>query len=87
MKMLTQTDVRKMLELGVTTLEFKKADNSTRVMEATLKHELLPKQEASKESNRKPNPDVLAVWDVEAKGWRSFRWDRLMTANGKDYEG
>ena len=26
---------------------------------------------------RKVNEDVLAVYDVDAEGWRSFRWDSL----------
>jgi hypothetical protein len=30
---------------------------------------------------KKPNPDALAVWDVEANGWRSFRWDSLQDFN------
>jgi hypothetical protein len=40
---------------------------------------MLPEQLDIEEAiqNKKPNPDVLAVWDVEAKGWRSFRWDSI----------
>lgn len=26
---------------------------------------------------RKASPEVQRMWDVEAKAWRSFRWDRL----------
>ena len=29
------------------------------------------------ESPRKPNPNVLPVFDVEAQGWRSFRVDSV----------
>jgi hypothetical protein len=38
---------------------------------------LLPvKEDDSKEQKR--NPDVLAVWDLEKEGWRSFRYDSLI---------
>ena len=29
------------------------------------------------ENKRPENPDVLAVWDVDANGWRSFRIDSI----------
>jgi hypothetical protein len=48
-------------------------------MQCTLKEALLPAQIDVEESVQKktPNPDVLAVYDVTAQGWRSFRWDSL----------
>ena len=58
---------------------FEKNDGSTRVMECTLKPDLLPKVEPSVKT-KQPNPDVLPVWDTEAQGWRSFRYDSIMTA-------
>jgi len=24
------------------------------------------------------NPEVCSVWDVNAQGWRSFRWDNVV---------
>jgi len=29
------------------------------------------------EAAMKDNPDVLAVWDIEVNGWRSFRIDSV----------
>jgi len=64
---------------------FTKANGDTRVMHATLNEAMLPAQidveEAIQKKSKKPNPDVLAVFDVEAKGWRSFRWDSLKEFN------
>lgn len=64
---------------------FTKANGDTRVMHATLKDSLLPEQVVTEESDqkksKKPNPNVLAVFDVEAKGWRSFRWDSIKEFN------
>jgi|TARA_R110000751_G_scaffold282431_1_gene385572 hypothetical protein len=56
-------------------LEFTKADGSLRKMNATLQESVVPHVEADTE--RKANPDIQVVWDTDANGWRSFRWDRL----------
>jgi len=60
---------------------FTKTNGDTRVMHATLNESLLPAQvdleEHIQKRTKKPNPDVLAVYDVQASGWRSFRWDSL----------
>lgn len=58
---------------------FTKVNGEKRVMFATLNESLLPAQTDIEEAvqKKKPNPDVLAVYDVKAPGWRSFRWDSL----------
>ena len=58
---------------------FPKVNGDERVMFATLNENMLPKQIDVEEAiqKKKPNPDVLAVYDVKAPGWRSFRWDSL----------
>jgi WYL_2, Sm-like SH3 beta-barrel fold len=62
----------------VVELTFIKKDGTERVMYCTLKEDLLPVIEAKEETKeRKVNEDVLAVYDVDAEGWRSFRWDSL----------
>ena len=64
---------------------FTKVNGDTRVMHATLNESLLPQQvdleEHIQKKTKKPNPDVLAVYDVDANGWRSFRWDSLKDFN------
>jgi len=59
---------------------FTKKDGTERVMKCTLRPDLLPAQTDLEEQvqSRKSNSDVLAVWDLEAKGWRSFRHDSIM---------
>lgn len=62
----------------------KVSDGSTRVMRCTLKNELLPpsyrenleEQTQEKEFN-KNNQEVIAAWDVQKGGWRSFRLDSV----------
>jgi hypothetical protein len=38
---------------------------------------MIPSDGETSETKRtkKENPDVQAVYDVKAPGWRSFRWD------------
>lgn len=60
-------------------LEFEKSDGTLRKMKATLNPALITttyekKTERTKESTYPVQP----VFDVEAQGWRSFRWDRLL---------
>ena len=63
----------------VVELTFIKKDGTERVMYCTLKEDLLPVTEVKEETKeRKVNEDVLAVYDVDAEGWRSFRWDSLI---------
>lgn len=59
---------------------FTKKDGTERVMKCTLRPDLLPAQTDLEEQvqSRKSNSEVLAVWDLEAKGWRSFRHDSIM---------
>lgn len=60
---------------------FTKVDGSNRVMRCTLKPDHLPPnylKESSEEKNfHKQNPDVIAAWDVQKGGWRSFRIDSV----------
>ena len=32
-----------------------------------------------KQKESKINPNTLSVWDIEANGWRSFRWDSIQS--------
>ena len=74
-----KTEIIDSLHKQICKVIFTKANGDTRIMHCTLKEDELPAQTDLEEhiQKKKPNPDVLAVWDVEAKGWRSFRWDSL----------
>ena len=68
------------LHNGVVEVLFLKKDGTERRLICTLKADLLPAQTDLEEAVQKktPNPDVLAVWDTENQGWRSFRWDSII---------
>ena len=69
LKNLAKTDI-----LRVT---FTKVSGEIRVMHCTLREDYLPAQEDLEQHTTKENPKVLAVWDIDNKGWRSFRLDSV----------
>jgi len=77
----TQQWMKDMLHEGVAEVIFTKKDGTERVMRCTLKPELLPTVEVKESDETKPAratpADSLAVFDVEAQGWRSFRYDSV----------
>ena len=68
------------LQTGIAIVTFLKKDGTQRVLRCTLSPTELPAQTNLEEVVQKktPNPDVLAVWDLENKGWRSFRYDTII---------
>ena len=62
------------------TVDFIKKDGTQRKLHCTLRADLLPPQTDLEEAvqNKAVNPDVLAVWDLENEGWRSFRYDSVI---------
>lgn len=76
------------LREGEVNVKFVKKDGSERDMRCTLKADLLPEQTDLEEQVQKktPNPDLLAVWDLDKNAWRSFRVDSIIgfseTSNG-----
>lgn len=75
------------LRTNIVELRFTKADGSLRVMRATLIPKYLPPQTEEAEENKQQllledgaPAQSLAVWDIDANDWRSFRFDRLISA-------
>ena len=55
------------------TITFTKKDGTERVMRCTLQPDQLPIQPiVENKEPRKKTPGVIAVYDLDAKGWRSF---------------
>ena len=75
----TRNWLRNLLKSEVVTLTFTKKDGTKREMLSTLCESRIPKSEKSTESagTRKYSEEAQPVYDIEAKGWRSFRWDSL----------
>lgn len=78
-----KSEVVKALTEGVVTVEFLKVNGEYRKMDATLRQDILPVvDESESKSARKKSDESLSVWDVNADGWRSFRWDKVQAVNG-----
>ena len=76
-------DISKQLQKSVKTVSFKKVNGEIRHMNCTLMVEYMPQRPLVTETiepvkpPRKQNDATLSVWDVSAKGWRSFRIDSV----------
>jgi len=79
-----RNEILNALRNGDVIVEFTKVNGDYRKMICTLNESVVPK--ATKEDPltqkkvRAINEDVCVVWDINAKGWRSFRWDNVVNA-------
>jgi hypothetical protein len=69
--------LRALLREQNVTVTFTKLDGSERKMVCTLSESQIPVANQPKTSTKVKNDQVLAVFDVENQGWRSFRWDSI----------
>ncbi len=64
-------------------VKFKKVSGEERTMTCTLQESVIPpatkEDPLSQKKVRAVSPEVCSVWDVEANGWRSFRWENVIS--------
>lgn len=78
--MINKDTLKKQLHESVKTITFTKTDGTQRVMNCTLQQSVLPPADPDKSPTaRKTSDEALAVWDVDAAGWRSFRYDAIIS--------
>jgi len=78
----TRTDLQNILSQNVLVVDFTKLNGDKRVMTCTLREDMKPpakkddtmSQKKIREINKE---ELVSVWDVNAKGWRSFRYNRI----------
>lgn len=78
--------IKSILKHGSSTVEFIKKDGTERKMLCTLDPTLVPGlaiEENKKENTRKVSEETLAVYDLEANAWRSFRYDSVTSVTIK----
>lgn len=77
----TREELVKLLSECLVEVTFLKLDGDERTMTCTLLQEHLPEanrdDKLSQTKIRNLEEKVIVVWDVNAKGWRSFRYDRV----------
>jgi hypothetical protein len=68
--------LKDMLKVSPATITFTKKDGTERVMQCTLDATLLPpapiNESGEPKKKRAVNDNTMAVYDLEAKAWRSF---------------
>ena len=76
---LTKEDIDKLFATGEDfTVTFKKTNGDLRIMDCTTNLASVPAA-AHPKGTKPPNPDAKAVWSIEDAGWRSFRYDSVIS--------
>lgn len=75
--------LRGLLKEQAIEVTFIKKDGTQRLMKCTLSKKIVPQAENSSNSTKthKHSAEAQPVYDIEAKGWRSFRWDSVKQIN------
>lgn len=80
----TKEEIKLLLEQNVLVIDFNKLNGDKRVMTCTLREDMKPAatktDTMSQKKVREISDAVVSVWDVNAQGWRSFRYDRMNSA-------
>ena len=78
-------ELRKIIHNDVVTVVFKKKDGSTREMLCTTLPSILGLPGEVYVENP-PSETIVTVWDLENEGWRSFKFDQLISLYTDDFE-
>lgn len=73
---MNRAELKSTLQNEIATVTFEKADGTLREMRCTLKSNFLPEQKEERKEKAE-NEAILAVWDIDNGGWRSFRMDSI----------
>ena len=77
----TKEELKMQLEQNVLVVDYTKLNGDKRIMTCTLREDIKPNatktDTMSQKKVREISDAVVSVWDVNAKGWRSFRYDRV----------
>jgi hypothetical protein len=71
-----EKDLIEKLKEETLVVTFKKLDGDERVMTCTKSFDAIP-EESRPKTDKEPKAGTVTVWDINAKGWRSFKYDRV----------
>jgi hypothetical protein len=82
------SSLMRLLSSNAVKVTFTKVDGTVREMWCTRDPSLIPEQAqnqtpASAVAERKVNESVVAVWDMDNEGWRSFRKDSVTSFDAR----
>lgn len=90
---ITKDQLSELLRTGECIIEFTKVNGEVRVMPCTLDPRIVPPApepkvlaEGEVPKVKKENPDVMSVWCLDKKEWRSFRIANVISAKATDVE-
>lgn len=72
----TEEELQKILRENIAIVTFNKLDGDERVMTCTKDFGKIP-EELRPKTDRQPPQGNVTVYDINAKGWRSFKYDRV----------
>lgn len=74
------------LRENILEVSFDKINNQPRILRCTLMEYFLPQnyKKSADDKYHATNPDILAVWDIDNKGWRAFRIDSVKMVQALD---
>lgn len=80
---LSEQEILDLLNQSVCEVTFKKVDGEVRVMQCTLKADLLPikpllSEDTVTKTRAKP-PGVVSAWSLDRSDWRSFRVNNVIS--------
>lgn len=76
---MNREDIVESLREGVRTVTFTKVNGEERVMDCTLKMDMIPESMHPKTDDQgvQATINVVRAYDVKAEGWRSFRVENV----------
>ena len=74
---MTRNEISDLARSNIISVTFIKKNGEMRTMKCSLKDEYIDGEAKKSTSIRKPNYDVLPVWDLDINEWRSFRIDSV----------
>jgi hypothetical protein len=96
MNIFTQEQLSELLQSGECIIEFTKVNGEIRSMPCTLNESMIPPSPVHitntdnpidfpiPRREKKTNPDVMNVWCIDKKEWRSFRIANVISAKAKE---
>jgi len=80
----TKEDLRRLLEHKILEVDFTKLNGDKRTMTCTLRSDVRPTLQNNSTSKKTLSDSTISVWDVNACGWRSFRYERVNSIRAVD---
>ena len=77
----TQVELLENLRKETLVVTFNKLNGDERIMTCTKSFDVIPEEHKPK-TDKEPKEGNVTVWDTNAKGWRSFKYDRVTKVEG-----